>query len=46
MIKTTWKIDGMMCAMCESHINDTIREDYLRLEGLILPYEGDHGDHQ
>ena len=25
MFKTTLKIDGMMCSMCESHINDTIR---------------------
>ena len=28
MIKTTLKIDGMMCSMCESHINDTIRKDF------------------
>ena len=27
MYKTTLKIDGMMCGMCESHINDTIRKD-------------------
>ena len=26
MIKTTLKIDGMMCGMCESHINDVIRK--------------------
>ena len=25
MTKTTLKIDGMMCGMCESHINDAIR---------------------
>lgn len=25
MIRTTLKIDGMMCSMCESHINDAIR---------------------
>ena len=25
MIKTTLKIDGMMCSMCEAHICDTIR---------------------
>ena len=25
MIKTTLEIDGMMCGMCESHINDAIR---------------------
>lgn len=28
MIKTTLKIDGMMCGMCESHINDTIRNSF------------------
>ena len=28
MIKTALKIDGMMCSMCESHINDTIRRDF------------------
>ncbi|MDY3051615.1 MAG: cation transporter [Ndongobacter sp.] len=26
MIKTTMKIDGMMCGMCEAHIRDTIRK--------------------
>lgn len=25
MYKTTIKIDGMMCTMCEAHINDAIR---------------------
>lgn len=25
MIETVIKIDGMMCGMCESHINDTVR---------------------
>ena len=25
MIQTTLKIEGMMCAMCEAHICDTIR---------------------
>ena len=28
MIKTTLKIDGMMCGMCESHDNDTIRQNF------------------
>lgn len=28
MIKTILKIDGMMCGMCESHINDTIRQNF------------------
>ena len=26
MIKTTLKIEGMMCGMCEAHIRDTIRK--------------------
>lgn len=25
MTKTTVHIDGMMCAMCESHVNDAVR---------------------
>ncbi len=25
MYKTTVKIDGMACSMCESHVNDSIR---------------------
>ena len=28
MVKTTLKIDGMMCGMCESHMNDLIRNHY------------------
>ncbi len=26
MLKTTLKIDGMICSMCEAHINDVIRK--------------------
>lgn len=26
MVKTTIQVDGMMCGMCESHINDAIRQ--------------------
>ncbi|MCR4831489.1 MAG: ATPase P [Pseudobutyrivibrio sp.] len=26
MVKTTLEIEGMMCGMCESHINDVIRK--------------------
>ena len=26
MIKTTLKIEGMMCGMCEAHISDVIRK--------------------
>ena len=28
MIKTTLDIDGMMCGMCESHVNDVIRKNF------------------
>ena len=28
MIETVIKINGMMCGMCESHINDTIRKSF------------------
>lgn len=27
MYKTTVKTDGMMCGMCESHVNDAIRNN-------------------
>lgn len=28
MIKTTLKIEGMACGMCESHVNDAIRRSF------------------
>ncbi|MBR5166252.1 MAG: cation transporter [Ruminococcus sp.] len=28
MVKTTLKIDGMMCGHCEAHVNDTIRNGF------------------
>ena len=28
MVQTTLKVNGMMCGMCESHINDAIRKDF------------------
>lgn len=28
LVKTTLKIDGMMCTMCESHINETVRKAF------------------
>ena len=27
MIQTTLKIDGMMCGMCEAHMNDVVRKN-------------------
>lgn len=28
MIKTVLQIDGMMCSMCEAHMNDAIRNNF------------------
>ncbi len=28
MLKITLEIDGMMCGMCESHINDAVRRAF------------------
>lgn len=28
MIKITMKIDGMMCPMCENHVNDSVRKAF------------------
>ena len=28
MVTTTLQIDGMMCGMCEAHINDAIRRNF------------------
>ena len=28
MVKIIVKIDGMMCGMCEAHINDAIRREF------------------
>lgn len=28
MIKITLKVDGMMCGMCEAHVNDAVRKAF------------------
>ena len=28
MVQLTLRIDGMSCGMCESHVNDTIRQKF------------------
>lgn len=28
MLKITLQVDGMMCGMCESHVNDAIRKAF------------------
>ena len=36
MNKITVKIDGMMCGMCESHVNDAIRRAFPVKKGHIV----------
>ena len=31
MVRTVLKIDGMMCGMCESHMNDLIRNHWCQI---------------
>lgn len=38
MEKITVKIDGMMCGMCESHMNDTFRQNF-KVKRLALPMQ-------
>ncbi len=49
MVQITLKIDGMKCGMCESHVNDTIRNNFpvkkvtsshTKGETIILAKEG------
>ncbi len=30
MFKTTMKVEGMMCGMCEAHVNDAVRREFPR----------------
>ena len=46
MWKYPVQVDGMMCGMCESHVNDAVRKGISREEGHLVPeQEGDHGAH-
>ena len=36
MIKTTVQVEGMMCGMCESHVNDAVRKAQQPLEEAAL----------
>ena len=38
MVLTTLKIDGMACGMCESHVNDCIR-DHFTVEKVSSSYK-------
>lgn len=35
MFKTTVKIDGMACGMCEAHINDAIRKAFPQAKKVV-----------
>ena len=32
MTKTTLEVDGMMCGMCESHVNDAVRKAFPQIK--------------
>ena len=38
MYKTTVNVEGMMCGMCESHVNDAIRNAF-----KVKKVKSDHG---
>ena len=39
MVKTTVNVDGMMCGMCESHVNEAVRRAF---EGSIKKVTSSH----
>ena len=39
MVKTILKIDGMMCGMCEAHINDCIRRAFDVKKSYLFPHK-------
>ena len=41
MIETVVKVDGMMCGMCESHVNDAVRKAFPEAKKVVssAPYE-------
>ena len=45
MWKYTVQVDGMMCGMCESHVNDAVRKAISGEEGHLIPEQKrNHGD--
>ena len=46
MVKTTLKIDGMMCGMCEAHMNDAIRAAFKVKKVTSSHANGRNGGHQ
>ena len=45
MVKITMKIDGMMCGMCESHINDAIRRVLCSEKGFFFAEQRRDGNY-
>ena len=37
MIKYTLAVDGMMCGMCEAHVNGAVRRTFAVKEGKFVP---------
>ena len=35
MIETVVKVDGMMCGMCESHVNDAVRKAFPEAKKVV-----------
>ena len=46
MVKTVLKIDGMMCGMCEAHMNDLIRKNFKVKKVNIFCQGWRDSDHQ
>ena len=44
MFRTVVDIDGMMCGMCESHVNDAVRNNFKVKKGVLLAWQGAHRD--
>lgn len=43
MVKTTVGVDGMMCGMCENHVNEAVRRAF---EGVVKKVSSSHGKKQ
>lgn len=43
MVETILRVDGMMCGMCESHINDVVRKTAPGEQGDFFPHQGRDG---
>lgn len=40
MVKTTVGVDGMMCGMCENHVNEAVRRAF---DGAVKKVSSSHG---